>query len=360
MTLYLGIALVLFVLAFLRLIGVIGVRYEQGLALCLTIVAFLAAVLRWETGTDWDAYILAFRSMTSFEVAHAQSWWGPGYAYTAAVVNSWQGGYSVFLLCIGALLFGAKYWFLIRSCAAPLVAIFVLFCVNFYDIFFVRESVAIVFFWGFAYYYFHDSKWAALACAVLAVAFHYSALLPLGVAVFLGKFQWKKIAWLILGLALAAYIVYTFVDYDKLWAAKLASTYIGTDYVEEKDSLLSTTLRAYLKLSFLVAVIVGGYIAFAGDKQEEGAPWRRFCLTCASGIVAAAALLLPLSQIFARVPTYTAPLLAVVLSGYRFRFRQISVASTAYLAVLTLLFVQLGVLFSAYAEYYYPFHTILY
>jgi hypothetical protein len=36
------------------------------------------------------------------------------------------------------------------------------------------------------------------------------------------------------------------------------------------------------------------------------------------------------------------------------------VASTAYLAVLTLLFVQLGVLFSAYAEYYYPFHTILY
>src|SRR5215472_1597459 len=154
MVLYESIAAVLFCLAFLRLTGTIDARHEKPLVLCLTVLAFAAATVRWETGTDWDAYLSTFQSLTTVDAARGQSWWGPGYAYIAVLVNSWHGGYTVFLACIAAILFGMKYHLLVRTCTAPLVAVFVLFCANFYDIFFVRESVGVVFFWGFTYYYY--------------------------------------------------------------------------------------------------------------------------------------------------------------------------------------------------------------
>src|SRR5215469_13997103 len=122
MVLYESIAAVLFCLAFLRLTGTIDARHEKPLVLCLTVVAFAAATVRWETGTDWPSYISTFQTLTSIEAARQQSWWGPGYAYTAVLVNSWRGGYTVFLACIGAILFAMKYHLLTRTCSAPLVA----------------------------------------------------------------------------------------------------------------------------------------------------------------------------------------------------------------------------------------------
>jgi len=363
MTLYLGIALLLFGLAFLRLSGAIDARYEKGLALCLTILAFVASVVRWDTGTDWENYTGYFQYLTSLERVSSQTWWGPGYAYPAVLVQTLGGSYSVFLLLIAIILFPAKFVFLTRTSAAPLVAIFVLFCIGFYDIFFVRETVAIVFFWGFVYYYFNNSRSAALICAAAALTFHVSAALPLGITVFFGRFQWRRAVWLTLGGVCLLYIVITYIDYDNTFLMKMVGNYIEGDWIEVKTSSLSTTVRAYIKLSFLVGVIAAGYASFArgrDDEQETDLAWRKFCLRCATGIIMAAALLLPLSEIFARVPNYAAPLLAIVLSGYRFRLRPLSIAGTAYLVILLMLFVQLGFFYSSYADEFYPFKTILY
>lgn len=363
MALYLGIATVLFCLAFMRLIGAIDSRYEKHLVFCLTVLAFMAATIRWETGTDWDSYISTFESLTSFDAARAQSWWGPGYAYTAVLVNSWHGGYTVFLLCIAAILFGMKYHVLTKTCAAPLVAVFVLFCTNFYDIFFTRESVANVFFLGFAYYYYRRLWAAAALCGTIAVLFHYSAALPIGIVVMFGRFAWGKALLLVVGAAAAIYLFFQFANVDNFAPARAVAQYVSSDYVEEKTSALSTTARAYAKLAFWAGVVFASYIAFdkrlgpvGTDKEGE---WTFFILRCATGILATAALLLPLSEVFARVPSYAEPLFAVVLANYRLGSRRLSAAGTAYLAILTLLFIELGFLFSGYAQYYYPFRTIL-
>src|ERR1019366_10748933 len=124
MALYLSIAFVLFCLAFLRLVGAIDRRYENMLALCLTVIGFIFAAIRWETGTDWDTYKAMYENLTTIKSAQQQSWWGPGYAYIAVLLNQWQAGYTGFLTFVAAILFSAKYRALVRTSSAPLIVIF--------------------------------------------------------------------------------------------------------------------------------------------------------------------------------------------------------------------------------------------
>jgi hypothetical protein len=357
---YIAIATVLFCFAFVRAIGTVNRRYEGALALCLTLFAGAISVLRWDTGTDWATYLHMFETLNTLEAAQSQSWWGPGYAYPAVLINNIGGNYTTFLVCLGLVLFAAKFHALTKSCAAPLVAIFVLFCVNFFDVFFVRESIAVVFFWLFAFYYFQKRYLLTFATALVAVLFHYSAALPIAIVLAVGRFSWWRVLLLVGGAAGAVFIVLTTDNIGDLVGIASLSSYLGTDYIEEKASGLSTTLRAYLKLGFWVAVILMGFISFRRDSESTvTGDWNSFCLRCAMGIVIAAAVLLPISEIFARIPSYSLPLFAVILSNYKLRMDRLSVGGAAYLLILLLLFVQLSFLYSAYPDEYSHFGTIL-
>ena len=193
MVLYFSIAFGLFCLALAVLVGIIDKRYEKPLVLCLTLLAYGFSFIRWETGTDWPSYIQMYQSLTSLQAATEQVWWGPGYAYLAVLANSLGADFTVFLFFIATLLFSIKYFLLTRTSSAPLVAVFVLFCTSFYDIYFVRQNLAVIFFWAFAYYFFRKNYALAVGAAVLATIFHYSALAPIAIVVALTHLDWKKI-----------------------------------------------------------------------------------------------------------------------------------------------------------------------
>jgi len=361
MTLYLAVGAALFCLAFARLMDAIDRRFEAALTLYLTLVAYVISFIRWETGTDWEMYFYMYRQMTSLGAAQSQTWWGPGYAYTAALVNSIGGNYSVFLFCIATVLFALKYHLLRVTCTAPLVAVFVLFCTGFFDIFFVRQDVAATFFWAFAWYYYQRRYSIAWVAGLLAIAFHYSAALPIAVVVMVGNFSWRRVILLGIPALLVTYYITTQIDIAAAFsAAARVNSYISSGYVEEKASGLSTTLRSYIKLSFWVFVIVAAYLSFLkrSDPELETA-WNGFCLRTAAGIIVCTAVLVPFSEVFARLPEYASALFAVVLANYRFRMARMSVGGVAYFASLLLLFVQLAFAYNAYPDMFYPIRTIL-
>lgn len=378
MVLYLVIAFILFLLATARLSGVLDRRYELAMVLWLTLFACGAAFLRWETGTDWESYFTTFEKLNSLESAQGQSWWGPGYAYTAVFVNLLGGNYTVFLSCIAAVLFTVKYHMLVKSCSAPLVAIFVLFCANFFDIYFTRQNVGVIFFWAFIWYYYNRRYGPALVAALAAVVFHYSAVLPIGVVVALANLKWKRMGLAVALAGVLASLLLVFQwdvrsSFEDLLGSMMSSegggvssyfrqsltTYVGAEYVEEKASALSTTLRAYVKLAFWFVVIIGGYLWYSKRSEpEQAVDWNAFCLAIATAITVFSAALLQLSEVFARMPAYAIPPFAVVLSNYRFRLPQISGASVAYLTIILLLFVQLGFAYSSYPDEYYPYKWI--
>jgi hypothetical protein len=361
MALYLVIGVALFCLAFARLTDAIDRRFEIALTLYVTLLAYVFSFVRWETGTDWPMYFEMYGQITSFRAAQSQTWWGPGYSYIAAVVNGFGGNYSVFLFCIATLLFTVKFHLLRVTCNAPLIAVFVLFCTSFFDIYFVRQSVAATLFWAFAWYYYQRRYTIAFIGGLLAVAFHYSAAIPIAVVVLAGRFSWKRVVLLGVPALLAMYYVSTQIDINAAFsAAARVNNYISSGYMEEKASSLSTTLRSYVKLSFWVFVIAAAYLSFLKHSDPEAdTDWSAFCLRSAAGILVCTAALVPISEIFARLPEYASGLFAVLLSNYRFRMARLSVGGFVYFTALLLLFVQLGFAYSAYPDLFYPVKTIL-
>lgn len=360
MILYASVGICLFLLAFLRMLGPIEKRLERPLVLCITILAFAFSWMRWKTGTDWADYVAFFRLMTAVSVAHSQDWWGPAYAYIAVFVNSLGGGYTEFLCLLAAVQYAALYFFLTRSSAAPLVALFVLFCGNFYGIYFVREDIAVVFFLGFAYYYYQKSYLAAAVMGSAAIAFHISAVIPICLLIFIVRFSWKKFFIGVAGGVVGAYFVFKDLAWSALIKVLPVLGYFGSSFVEVKETGFSTTTRAYIKLAFLGMILLMARFRFQ-DRVHAGIHWEwyDFCRRSALAIIVLTACFLPLSQIVARFTMYAMPLIAVLLSNYEFRLSRISLDGAVYVAVLLLFFVELDALYSGYAHMFYPVKTIL-
>lgn len=359
MALYIFIGVVLFLLVTARLTGLIDKQHERPLVLYLTICGYAISFLRWETGTDWPMYIATFRGMTSIQSVKDQSWWGPGYAYPAVLLNSWRAGYTVFLFFIATLLFGVKYRILIRTCTAPLVAVFVLYCTCFYDIYFVRQDVAVILYWAFAYYLFCRRYPAAFLAAFLAVMFHYSAVAPIGITLALTQLRGKKLILLMFSVAAGTYFLVTHVNIVALLSFTPLASYIGADYIEEKATALSTTFRAYVKMSYWLFVTIWALtLTLRTDQGNQTDNWNFFCLKSGTGILLFAAALLPISEIFARYPLYAVPLYACVLSNFEFKPHPLSLRGAAYAVFVLMLFIQLGFLYNSYPETFYPVKTI--
>lgn len=359
MALYLSFAVALFALAFLRSAGSIDRRYENILVLCITVFAWAVSVLRWQTGTDWDIYFSMFENLRSLEAAGRQSWWGPGYAYLAVLVHAVGGGYTLFLMLVATLLFATKYTLLRATTTAPLVAVFILFCMNFFDIYFVRQNVSTIFVWLFAYAMYRRIWVTALLAGMVGILFHTSSVIALALVVVAGSVSWRTL-WLgIIAMALLVFLVSRIGGFSQVMQLVGYGMY-SEGGVELKAGVLSTTTRSYIKLLFWVGVAWAAWRYFIPGRDDHAdGEWLDYCLKCMVGFVAAAMLLLPFAEIFSRIPDYGRPFLAVIVSCYAFRLPRLATGGAVYLAVLGLFFVQLGYLYSSYEGVYYPYRSVL-
>ena len=139
-----------------------------------------------------------------------------------------------------------------------------------------------------------------------------------------------------------------------------ALRYFNGGFVEVKQSDLSTTTRAYLKLVFLIVIVLVAGYRFQGQVRDNvDREWYAFCRRAALAILVLTACFLPLSQIIARFTMYAMPLVAIVLSNYEFRFPRISLDGAVYMGFLLMFFVELDEFYKGYATLYYPVRTIL-
>ena len=162
-----------------------------------------------------------------------------------------------------------------------------------------------------------------------------------------------------LAAAGSAYLLFSLITISDILSLTTLTSYIGNEYAEVKSSALNTTTRSYIKLLYWLLVIICSYAWFLRSSVPvQATDWNRYCVRAAFGILLLSAILLPVSEVFSRLPVYALPLFAIVLSNYRFRLNNISVGSAAYVAMLLLLFVQLMFLYSSYADVFYPVKTI--
>ena len=112
MSIYIFTFAVLFIFSFLELRMNLSVLLQKKMSAFVYSLLVLQVGLRWQTGTDWDSYLLHFEQINNFsDVFFAIIHFEPGYTFFVLVVKSVWNSYTVFLvvhaLVYYALIFSA-------------------------------------------------------------------------------------------------------------------------------------------------------------------------------------------------------------------------------------------------------------
>lgn len=159
-------------LSYWEVFGVLGENTKRKLFLFLYGIFYLLSFLRWEYGTDWDGYYTHFDAYTwdSFDQQEFI------YIFVLLFAKSIINDYTFVLFCFATIL----YFFQIRGVSKlsilPLTSLFVLTGTYFCYVGFVRQHIAVVIAF-FSLIYIREKRLIPfIICFVIALGFHYSAL----------------------------------------------------------------------------------------------------------------------------------------------------------------------------------------
>lgn len=180
MTLYLGMAVVLYFLALYRSskelktsVGTVGIG-KIALFLFVSITIILGGI-RWETGTDWQAYHDYFYNNTTWE--QFSSRFEILYAFFNFLVRSSFGSYSVLLFIISFIVIFLQYKTIKAIALYPALSYYIFFCDNIGGMFPVRQSIGIAIALTSIYFIHKKNKTAFIAITLIATGFHMALLL---------------------------------------------------------------------------------------------------------------------------------------------------------------------------------------
>lgn len=159
-------------LALFSLIEIIGLDKKQNLiyyfVFCLLL--FVLSFIRWETGTDWESYYNYFISINdsiddnyNFEI---------GFRFLAHLIAAFSNNYTIFLFIQAMILFLFQSVGIIKLSVYPLYSLFFLWSIQFANILFVRQWIAVSILF-FSISFIKNRKIIPFVlCVLLAILFH--------------------------------------------------------------------------------------------------------------------------------------------------------------------------------------------
>ncbi|ABE59041.1 EpsG family protein [Chromohalobacter israelensis] len=310
---------------------------------------YMASFLRWDVGTDWDGYYRFYGKLDNFDFVTQQGWWEPAYAFIAYFSNALGNGFTFFLFLISTMVAFGKL-LIVRWVPGTALFVLLLFSVNFYDVFFVRQNVSAVFI-SVSLLFFIEKKYAGfLIFTLVATLFHYGALLVslmgVGIAVFRAQKNVLKIflSGVVIPIALVC-------------AALIVKQKYGV-YLAEKASDASKEgnfIRNFLKCFYWYAILfLSGKVSSLYDRQKD-----IFFLVYL--IISLSLLGSLVSDVFTRLIIYVYPLIALIVSTAIVRSK-VSKRSLYWQSLLVFIFAGLPLnfymLISGYSDLYIPYETI--
>ena len=168
------------------------------------LILFALATLRWERGTDWEAYYDYFSSIQKLDFSNNFEW---GFVLLNYIVHVIFENYTA-LLCIQALIFYLCISKIIKKYSVyPLFSLLCFFAVTKGGIFFIRQHIAMAILMYAVKYIISSENKKFILFLVLAFCVHRTAIFFLPVV-----FLWKvkvNFRYYILGLAII--IVFSFM-----------------------------------------------------------------------------------------------------------------------------------------------------
>lgn len=172
MAFYFFIFFILGVFSFLEnFYALIG--YNKYLFYLFSFALFCMSFLRWETGTDWSAYVYIFNRSTEWLGDGEFEW---GFARLNEIVKIVFDNYNVLLFIFACLLFYLQTKSIATLSIFPITALFVLWSISFGNVFFIRQSIATVILFYSVQYIQRGSPFKFLLAILFAFSFHRSSL----------------------------------------------------------------------------------------------------------------------------------------------------------------------------------------
>jgi hypothetical protein len=142
--------------------------------LLFSVFLFVLSFIRWETGTDWNTYENFFNSVDSWFVESEFEW---GFARLNEFVRIVFNNYTVLLFILGTLVFTFQTKAISDFSCYPITSLWLLWCISFGNIFFVRQTVAIVLLFYSIRFIQQNKLYHFVFFLFLAMLFHRTSLI---------------------------------------------------------------------------------------------------------------------------------------------------------------------------------------
>ncbi|MDL1914023.1 MAG: EpsG family protein [Bergeyella sp.] len=167
--------IIYFIFSFLSFLEIGGGRkITRKLFFLSLFLLFLLSCLRWDRGTDWEAYLDIFNGIEN--VFYLKTY-EPGFYFLNYFVREFTNNYTWMLAAQSVIIYSLSYYIIKKYSWSGFISLTVWFGFLIGSVFFVRFHVALTFIF-FSIIYIRDRKfWKFLLCVVLASLFHRTSIL---------------------------------------------------------------------------------------------------------------------------------------------------------------------------------------
>lgn len=172
---YLYIIFVLFALLaglnVFNLVSCVRLRYIY----CMCIIVLIAfSCLRWERGTDWEAYYLFYREFNSITI---DGYMEPGFNLLTSFNKIFAPWYTFHLFIMALVAIGCIAVTIQKYSVYPFVSLLVWFTMTLSNLFPVRQTIAIAVLVYASKFIINKNKYKFIIFLCIAISFHYSAVI---------------------------------------------------------------------------------------------------------------------------------------------------------------------------------------
>lgn len=323
----------------------------------LCIYLYVLSFIRWETGTDWNAYYTYF---TNSAILRSNSDFEPLFAFINIFANNVFGEYTFCLFILSSILFYFQTRGIYKMSIYPLTSLFMLVGIQFANVNYVRQWVAVMILFYSVYYIQQKKFFPYLACVLVAFLIHRSSLIFL-FAWWIYRLRLSKktmILIMIISVAFSSAVSILFNSIGGLFGEVVQ--YKLSVYMDDFDQTEGTGFSSFVTIlkGVLNKCLIFFVIVFFMDKIVEKYPYVRGYFNLYWFGVVLYFLLVGVNLVFVRF-SYAFDFMLVVLFPYLFSIIQKSSNKTFLWGFLSIyLMMRMYVYLNSYIDLFVPFKTI--
>lgn len=245
MEFYYLIWFILFVFTFFE---ISGLKYKQDIVIffSFSFFFFVLSFIRWETGTDWEGYYTYFNVLTTLFQESDFEW---GFSRINELVKIIFNSYTVLLFIFSSIIYYLQTKTIYNLSPYKLFSLFFLWSIFFANVFYIRQTIAIVILLYSLKYIQHKKFFYFFLCVLIASQFHRVAFVFIP-AYFLYHMKLsvkKMLIFLAISVSFSGLISVLFSSYSNLFGPIIQNkleVYLALG--EDKDTMTETSFAALL------------------------------------------------------------------------------------------------------------------